>query len=112
VRLLIDANLPPKVGAALGKAGVESVHVRDVVLPTAPDRGILDYAAANALVTVSADSDFGVLLAAAGAAPAKARTTSTNRSPPGRGAAAAAPPAVGRRFPRPARRRAPPANDL
>jgi predicted nuclease of predicted toxin-antitoxin system len=30
----------------------------------ASDRGILDYAAANALVIVSADSDFGELLAA------------------------------------------------
>jgi predicted nuclease of predicted toxin-antitoxin system len=65
VRLLIDANLSPKVAAALRKAGLESVHVGDVGLLTAPDRGILDYAAANALVIVSADSDFGELLAAA-----------------------------------------------
>jgi predicted nuclease of predicted toxin-antitoxin system len=65
VRLLIDANLSPKVAAALSKAGLESVHVGDVGLLTAPDRGILDYAAANALVIVSADSDFGELLAAA-----------------------------------------------
>jgi hypothetical protein len=53
VRLLIDANLSPKVAAALCKAGLESVHVGDVGLLTAPDRGILDYAAANALVIVS-----------------------------------------------------------
>jgi len=30
---------------------------------TAPDQGILDYAAANALVIISAGSDFGELLA-------------------------------------------------
>ena len=64
MRLLIDANLSPKVAAALSKAGLESVHVGDVGLLTAPDRAILDYAAANALVIVSADSDFGELLAA------------------------------------------------
>ena len=62
VRLLIDANLSPKVAAALRNVGLESVHVGDVGLLTAPDRGILDYAAANALVIVSADSDFGELL--------------------------------------------------
>lgn len=65
MRLLIDANLSPKVAAALRTAGLESVHVGDVGLLTASDRGILDYAAANALVIVSADSDFGELLAAA-----------------------------------------------
>jgi predicted nuclease of predicted toxin-antitoxin system len=64
VRLLIDANLSPRVAVALGKAGLESVHVCDVGLLTAPDRSILDYAAANALVIVFADSDFGELLAA------------------------------------------------
>jgi predicted nuclease of predicted toxin-antitoxin system len=65
VRLLIDANLLPKVATALRNAGLESVQVGDVGLLTAPDRAILDYAAANALVIVSADSDFGELLAAA-----------------------------------------------
>ena len=63
MRLLIDANLSPRVAVALSKAGLESVHVCDVGLLTAPDRAILDYAAANALVIVSADSDFGELLA-------------------------------------------------
>jgi predicted nuclease of predicted toxin-antitoxin system len=64
VRLLTDANLSPKVAVALGKSGFESVHVGDVGLLTASDRSILDYAAANALVIVSADTDFGELLAA------------------------------------------------
>jgi predicted nuclease of predicted toxin-antitoxin system len=54
VRLLIDANLSPKVAVALGKAELESVHVCDVGLLTAPDRSILEYAADNALVIVSA----------------------------------------------------------
>ena len=63
MRLLIDANLSPKVAIALAKSGFESVHVGDVGLLTAADRSILDYAAANDLVIVSADSDFGELLA-------------------------------------------------
>jgi predicted nuclease of predicted toxin-antitoxin system len=44
---------------------VESVHVGDLGLLTASDRAILEYAAANALIIVSADSDFGELLDAA-----------------------------------------------
>jgi predicted nuclease of predicted toxin-antitoxin system len=63
VRLLIDANLSPRVAVSLSKAGLDSVHVGGVGLLTASDRSILDYAAANALVIVSADSDFGELLA-------------------------------------------------
>ena len=64
MRLLIDASLSPEVAVALGKAGLESVHVCDAGLLTAPGRSILEYAADNALVIVSADSDFGELLAA------------------------------------------------
>ena len=64
VRLLIDANLSPKVTRALGKSGLAAVHVGDVGLLTASDRCILDYAAANDLVIVSADSDRGEMLAA------------------------------------------------
>lgn len=64
MRLLVDANLSPKVAVALGKSGLESVHVGDVGLLTASDRSIVDYATANAPVIVSADTDFGELLAA------------------------------------------------
>jgi predicted nuclease of predicted toxin-antitoxin system len=63
MRFLIDANLPPRVAASLSSAGFESVHVGDVGLLTAADKAILDYAAANGLVIVSADTDFGELLA-------------------------------------------------
>lgn len=64
MRFLVDANLSPKIAVALSKAGLESVHVSDAGLLTAPDRTILEDAAANDLVIVSADSDFGELLAA------------------------------------------------
>lgn len=63
MRFLVDANLSPRVAASLSSAGFESIHVADVRLLTAADQAILDYAAANGLVIVSADTDFGELLA-------------------------------------------------
>jgi predicted nuclease of predicted toxin-antitoxin system len=64
VRLLIDANLSPRVAASLASAGFETIHVAEVGLLTASDEAIVQYAAAEGLVIVSADSDFGELLAA------------------------------------------------
>jgi len=63
MRFLVDANLSPRVATLLSGEGFESIHVRDVDLLTATDQAILDYAAANGLVIISADSDFGELLA-------------------------------------------------
>jgi len=63
MRFLVDANLSPRVAVSLSSAGFESIHVADVGLLTAADQAILDYAAANELVIVSADTDFGELLA-------------------------------------------------
>ncbi len=45
----------------LSGEGFESIHVGDVDLLTATDQAILDYATANGLVIISADSDFGEL---------------------------------------------------
>ena len=64
MRLLIDANLSPRVAAQLSEAGFDAVHVADVGLLTAADEEILEYAGANQRVIVSADSDFGEMLAA------------------------------------------------
>ena len=63
MRFLVDANLSPRVAAGLTSAGFDSVHVTEVGLLTASDQAILDYAAENGLVIVSADTDFGELLA-------------------------------------------------
>jgi predicted nuclease of predicted toxin-antitoxin system len=63
MRFLVDANLSPRVAAGLTSAGFDSVHVTQVGLLTASDQDILDYAAENGLVIVSADTDFGELLA-------------------------------------------------
>jgi predicted nuclease of predicted toxin-antitoxin system len=63
MRLLIDANLSPRIAALLGNGGFEAVHVADVGLVSAADEVIMEYAAVNELVIVSADTDFGELLA-------------------------------------------------
>jgi predicted nuclease of predicted toxin-antitoxin system len=63
VRFLVDENLPPELAALLTSAGHEAVHVRDVDLTSAPDSVLLDRAATEDRVIVSADTDFGGLLA-------------------------------------------------
>lgn len=63
MRLLLDANLSPRIVEALRSAGYEAVHVLDLGLLTATDDAIFDRAVADRLVVVTADSDFGALLA-------------------------------------------------
>ena len=63
MRLLLDANLSPRVVDRLRAAGFEAIHVADLGLLTATDDEIFDRAVDEALVIVTADSDFGMLLA-------------------------------------------------
>lgn len=63
MRFLVDANLSPRGRDHAEQRGIKSIHVGDVGLLTAADQAILDYAAANGLVIISADTDFGELLA-------------------------------------------------
>jgi predicted nuclease of predicted toxin-antitoxin system len=63
VRFLVDANLSPAIADALRLGGRDSLHVQDVGLLTASDLTILEQAAADNRVIVSADADFGALLA-------------------------------------------------
>jgi len=63
MRLLLDANLSPRVAESLRDAGFDAVHVADLGLVTATDDEIFDRAAEGSLVVVTADSDFGALLA-------------------------------------------------
>jgi predicted nuclease of predicted toxin-antitoxin system len=63
VRLLVDANLSPRVTERLNAAGHDARHVVDVGLVSASDALILDAADAEGRVVVSSDTDFGALLA-------------------------------------------------
>ncbi|MGH3923502.1 MAG: DUF5615 family PIN-like protein [Pseudonocardiaceae bacterium] len=66
MRLLIDANLSPRVAARLRAAGHDAVHVADCGLLSASDDRILAAAAEDNRTIISADADFGTLLALGG----------------------------------------------
>jgi predicted nuclease of predicted toxin-antitoxin system len=63
VKLLLDANLSPEVGRRLKEAGHDAIHVADIGLLTAADPEILQSAAKEERILLTADSDFGALLA-------------------------------------------------
>ena len=63
MRLLVDANLSPRVARHLHDAGHDAIHVAEVGLLTAPDLAIAAYAAADARVIITSDADFGSILA-------------------------------------------------
>jgi predicted nuclease of predicted toxin-antitoxin system len=66
MRLLIDENLSPRVARLLREAGHDATHVTEVGLGNTDDVEILDAAADGARAIVTADTDFGALLAARG----------------------------------------------
>ena len=63
MKLLLDANLSPEVGRRLKEAGHDAIHVADIGLLAATDPVILQAAAKEERVLLTADSDFGALLA-------------------------------------------------
>lgn len=63
MKLLVDANLSPAVADGLVGAGFEATHVATLGLLTVSDDEIFDRAAHDGFVVVTADSDFGMLLA-------------------------------------------------
>lgn len=55
--------MSPEVAAGLRRAGHEAVHARDLGLQSADDEVLLERAAQAQQIVVSADTDFGALLA-------------------------------------------------
>ena len=68
MKFLIDKNISYRICPYLEAAGHEAAHVDSLALAAADDIEILEHARADAAVIVSADTDFGTLLAAQRAA--------------------------------------------
>ncbi|HTW20465.1 MAG TPA: DUF5615 family PIN-like protein [Mycobacteriales bacterium] len=66
MRILVDANLSPRLAALLVTTGHDAVHVSDLDLSSASDHTILEAADHENRVVLSADTDFGTLLAVTG----------------------------------------------
>lgn len=67
MRLLLDANLSPRIRGRLARFGHDAVHVADVGLLNATDAVILDWCERDGRVVVTADTDFPMLVALRGA---------------------------------------------
>lgn len=63
MRFLIDNALSPALSEQLKAAGHDSVHVRDYEMQAASDEEIFARAQEEQRIVVSADTDFGTLLA-------------------------------------------------
>jgi predicted nuclease of predicted toxin-antitoxin system len=64
LKFLVDNALPPRLAQLLVEAGYDAVHVGSYGMHAAPDEEILARALQEERVIVSADTDFGVILAA------------------------------------------------
>ena len=68
MRFLIDNALSPVVAEGLRQEDHDAIHVRDLGLAAADDETIFEHADRDQRVIVSADTDFGTILALRNAA--------------------------------------------
>ena len=63
MRFLIDNALSPSIAKGLVEAGYCAIHVRELGLEASKDKIIMEKAFVDNMIIVSADTDFGTLLA-------------------------------------------------
>lgn len=63
MKFLVDMALSPKTARFLADLGYEAVRVNEVGLARAKDEEIIEYAANKDMVVITADLDFGTILA-------------------------------------------------
>jgi predicted nuclease of predicted toxin-antitoxin system len=63
VKFLVDNALSPKLARILTESGHDTIHVKDCGLSDATDAEVIDRARVDSRTIITADADFGALLA-------------------------------------------------